>query len=152
MSTEHLVSTRCVHAGRGHLAALGAHVPPIDLSSTYPMLEPAETERAYDELAAGAPRSGEGVYARLYNPTVDAYETAVAGLEDADDAVAFSSGMAALTACLLAVRQTHSHVVGVRPIYGGTDHLLSVGLLGLDETGGGESEGADANPPHTGRR
>ena len=143
-------STRCVHAGRGHLAAIGAHVPPIDLSSTYPMVEPAETERAYDALAAGAPRSVEGVYARLYNPTVDAYETAIAELEGADEAVAFSSGMAALTACLLAVRQTHSHVVGVRPVYGGSDHLLSVGLLGLDVTWVSGSEVADAVRPDTG--
>src|SRR5262249_16539280 len=150
MAMEHTLSTRCVHAGRAHLAALGAHVPPIDLSSTYPMVEPAETERAYDALAAGAPRSGERVYSRLYNPTVDAYETAVADLEGADDAVAFSSGVAALTACLLAVRTTHSHVVGVRPIYGGTDHMLSVGLLGLDVTWVDESEVAGAIRPETG--
>src|SRR5262245_13389334 len=112
MESEHLPSTLCVHAGRMHLTALGVHVPPIDLSSTSPMLEPAVTERSYDELAAGAPRAVEGVYGRLYNPTVDAYETAIAELESADDAVAFGSGMAALTACLLAVGQTHSHVVG----------------------------------------
>jgi len=50
--------------------------------------------------------------------------------------VAFSSGMAAVTAVLLAL--THEskrrHVVAVRPLYGGTDHLLASGLLGVETT------------------
>ena len=40
--------------------------------------------------------------------------------------------MAAVTGVLLAARMIGSHVVAVRPLYGGTDHLLSAGLLGLD--------------------
>ena len=39
-----------------------------------------------------------------------------------------------MTAALLAARMVGSHVVAVRPLYGGTDHLLSSGLLGLDVT------------------
>jgi cystathionine beta-lyase/cystathionine gamma-synthase len=144
------LGTLCTHAGREHLRGLGVHVPPIDLSTTYPMLDPDATERAYDDLAAGAPGAEEGVYARMHNPTVASYEAAVARLEGADDAVAFSSGMAALTAVLLAVRQTHSHVVGIRPLYGGTDHVLSRGLLGLDVSWVGQSEVADAITPETG--
>src|SRR5690606_243155 len=31
------VETRAVHAGRADLTALGVHVPPIDLSTTYPL-------------------------------------------------------------------------------------------------------------------
>jgi cystathionine beta-lyase/cystathionine gamma-synthase len=43
--------------------------------------------------------------------------------------------MAALTACLLAaVAGGRPHVVAVRPLYGGTDHLLSTGLLGTTVT------------------
>lgn len=144
------LDTTCVHAGRERLRARGAHVPLIDLSTTYPMLDPDATERAYDDLAAGAPCAEEGVYARLHNPTVAAYERAIARLEGADDAVAFSSGMAALTAVLVAVRQTHSHVVGIRPLYGGSDHVLSRGLLGLDVSWVGQSEVADAITSETG--
>src|SRR5262245_25545833 len=144
------LGTMCAHAGRERARARGAHVPLIDLSTTYPMLEPDATERAYDELAAGAPCAEEGVYARLHNPTVAGYEAAIARLEGADDAVAFGSGMAALTAVLLAVRRTHSHVVGIRPVYGGTDHVLSQGLLGLDVSWVGQTEVADAITPQTG--
>ena len=56
-------------------------------------------------------------------------------MEGTEAAVAFASGMAAITAALLAARkQGKSHVVGVRPIYGTTDKLLSSGMLGMDVT------------------
>ena len=43
-------------------------------------------------------------------------------LESAEAAVAFSTGMAALTACLLAtVTAGKPHIVALRPLYGGTD-------------------------------
>ena len=71
---------------------------------------------------------------RLYNPTVARYEQALAQLEGAEEAVAFGSGMAAVTACLMAAKQRGSHIVAVRPVYGGTDHLLASGMLGLEVT------------------
>ena len=44
-------------------------------------------------LAGGAtPTHGEPIYARLHNPTVARFETALARLEEAEEAVAFSSG------------------------------------------------------------
>src|SRR5262249_10821033 len=70
-----------------------------------------------------------------WNPTVARFETALAQLERAPAAVAFSSGMAAMTAALLALTQDRCrHVVAVRPLYGGTDHLLASGLLGTSTT------------------
>ena len=40
--------------------------------------------------------------------------------------------MAAVSAVLLAAKMVGKHVVAVRPLYGGTDHLLACGLLGLE--------------------
>ncbi|WP_433163689.1 trans-sulfuration enzyme family protein [Kribbella sp. CA-247076] len=124
--------TRSVHAGRDDLTALGVHVPPIDLSTTYPLPGVAAGGTSYDALAQGdGPDGGSLVYQRLWNPTVARFEEALAELEHTDGAVAFGSGMAALTACLLAtVAADRPHVVAVRPLYGGSDHLLSTGLLG----------------------
>ena len=48
--------------------------------------------------------------------------------------VAFASGMAALTAVLLAARADGGHVVATRPIYGTTDHLLTCELMGMEVT------------------
>src|SRR5689334_21517196 len=124
--------TRVVHAGRHDLRALGVHVPPIDLSSTYPIHDLAHAEDAFAAFARGEVDVDEPIYSRLHNPTVARFEHALAELEETEDAVAFSSGMAALTACLLAAHETGTHVVAFRPLYGGSDHLLTARLTGLD--------------------
>ena len=125
--------TRAVHAGRGDFAALTVHAPPLDLSSTYPLGDLETAVADLDALARGeAPAGGNPVYARLCNPTVRRFEEGLAELEGTADAVAFASGMAALTAALLAACGERRHVVAVRPLYGGTDHLLACRLLGLD--------------------
>jgi methionine-gamma-lyase len=144
--------TRSVHAGRDDLAALGVHVPPIDLSTTYPLPDVNTGGASYDSLAEGrGPDGGSLVYQRLWNPTVARFEVALAELEHTDGAVAFGSGMAALTACLLAgVAAGRPHVVAVRPLYGGSDHLLSTGLLGTTVTYTQPSEVAGAIRPDTG--
>ena len=123
--------TQTIHGGREDFGTLGVHAAPIDLSTTYPIND-LEGER--DNLLAmahgEAPRGGS-VYARLHNPTVARFESAMALLERGDDAVAFASGMATLTAILLAAKAKGGHVVAIRPLYGGSDHLLTSELLGL---------------------
>ncbi|MFI7549928.1 trans-sulfuration enzyme family protein [Micromonospora sediminimaris] len=131
------VDTRAVHAGRDDLAALGVHVPPIDLSTTNPLPSVDAGGDAYETLATGGtlPTDASAVYQRLWNPTVARFETALAELEGTTEAVAYASGMAALTAALLAAtRDGRRHLVAVRPLYGGTDHVLATGLLGTDVT------------------
>src|ERR1019366_1268862 len=94
---------------------------------------------------------GSHVYGRLWNPTVARFEDALAELEGSEESVAFASGMAALTACLLAVSASGKrHVVAVRPVYGGTDHLLDNGLLGVEVTWVGPKEIEHALRPDTG--
>ncbi|KAB1130662.1 trans-sulfuration enzyme family protein [Micromonospora sp. DT46] len=146
------VDTRAVHAGRDDLAALGVHVPPIDFSTTNPLPSVDAGGDAYEALATGGtlPAGGSAVYQRLWNPTVARFETALADLEDTTDAVAFASGMAALTATLLAAtRDGRRHLVAVRPLYGGTDHVLATGLLGTTVTWARPDEVAAAVRPDT---
>lgn len=132
------VATTAVHAGRTDFQTLGVHAPPLDLSTTYPIPELGEAVESLELLAAGAAAAPSPIYSRLYNPTVARFESALAALEGAEAAVAFGSGMAALTAALLAARAgepgatPRQHVVAVRPLYGGSDHLLTSGLLGFD--------------------
>jgi len=125
--------TLAVHAGRDDLKELGVHALPLDLSTTNPMPDPEAGGESLGRMAmGGTPDGGSAVYARLHNPTVARFEDALAKLESADASVAFSSGMAALTALLMAARQQGKHMVAVRPMYGSSDHLISCGLLGLD--------------------
>ncbi|MGD7789010.1 trans-sulfuration enzyme family protein [Propionibacteriaceae bacterium Y1700] len=143
--------TRAVHAGREDL--VDSHVPPLDTSSTYPLPSIEAGGAAYEQLATGGrPRPGDSyVYQRLWNPNVDRFERALASLEEAEEGVAFASGMAAISACLLAtVADGRPHVVAVRPLYGGTDHLLSTGLLGTQVTWATPDTIADAVRDDTG--
>ncbi|MDO5754566.1 PLP-dependent aspartate aminotransferase family protein [Arthrobacter sp.] len=134
-----------VRGGREDLQALGVHALPLDLSTTYPLPDIEHGGDSYESMALGGHPLSEGgaVYARLWNPTVARFESGLAQLEKAEAAVAFASGMAAMTAAILASKDTmkstvdpatRPHVVAVRPLYGGTDHLLASGLLGVDAT------------------
>ncbi|MDR6865934.1 methionine-gamma-lyase [Microbacterium resistens] len=146
--------TLAVHAGRTDFAALGVHAAPIDLSSTNPLPDIEHGGDSYESMATGGRPLPEGghVYARLWNPTVARFEEALALLEHAETAVAFGSGMAAMTAALLshANGAGKKHVVAVRPLYGGTDHLLDSGLLGTETTFCHEGEVARSIRPDTG--
>ncbi len=146
--------TLAVHAGRDDLAARGVHVPPIDLSTTNPLPDVEHGGDSYEAMATGGRPLPDGgfVYARLWNPTVARFEEALAALEGAEAAVAFASGMAATTAAVLATTALTSkhHVVAVRPLYGGTDHLLASGLLGTDTTFCAETDVAAHLRPDTG--
>mgnify|MGYP003396959244 FL=1 len=148
------VDTLAVHAGREDLAALGVHALPIDLSTTNPLPDIALGGDSYEALATGGrpPEGGSAVYARLWNPTVARFEAGLAQLEHAEAAVAFASGMAALSAAILALTTASGkrHVVAVRPLYGGTDHLLAAGLLGTEVTFCSTDEVRDACREDTG--
>jgi methionine-gamma-lyase len=93
-----------------------AHVAPIFLTSTY------EYENA---VAADAAAAGEAyIYSRYANPSVEEFEQAVATLEGAQEACAFSSGMGALSSTLLALAQGGPILVS-DGIYGGTTEFVS---------------------------
>lgn len=130
--------TVAVHSGRDDLTGLGVHALPIDLSTTNPLPDVELGGEAYEAMATGGrpPAEGSMVYQRLWNPTVARFEDALAELEHAEASVAFASGMAAMTAVILAHTSAtgRHHVVAVRPLYGGTDHLLGSGLLGAEVT------------------
>jgi methionine-gamma-lyase len=151
-ASRHGARTIAVHAGRADLTDLGVHAPPLDLSSTYPLPDVDRGGDSYEAMATGGrPTEGGNVYARLWNPTVARFEDALATLEGTTDAVAFGSGMAALTATLLAcVNAGRPHVVAVRPLYGGSDHLLATGVLGTRVTWATASTVGESLQPDTG--
>ncbi len=128
------LDTDAVHLGREDLAALGVHVPPLDLSTTYPLPSVEAGGAAYETLATGGrPGAGDSlVYQRLWNPNVDRFERARRRARAAAEAPwpsapAWRRSPPRLLATVAAGRP---HVVAVRPLYGGTDHVLASGLLG----------------------
>jgi cystathionine beta-lyase/cystathionine gamma-synthase len=98
-------------------------VPVIDQASTYSFDDSAAFAKA------SADRVGSGyVYTRWANPTTDAFAAAMADLEGTEQAEAFSSGMAAISAAFLALCAPGDRIVSARQLYGGT-HSLTSGLL-----------------------
>ena len=100
----------------------GAAVPPIVQTSLF-------TFGSVDALEAAfrAPER-HSIYTRGMNPTVRAFETAVARLERAETARGFASGMGAISATLLGLLRTGDRVVCVRNVYPDTYRLLT-GLM-----------------------
>jgi cystathionine beta-lyase/cystathionine gamma-synthase len=63
-------------------------------------------------------------YSRYGNPTVNAFEEAIAELEGAEGARAFSSGMGAIAAVVLGLCSKGDHIVSQHQLYAGTQMLL----------------------------
>ena len=90
----------------------GAVVPPIYQTSLF-------TFASYAEMAdTFAGRSKQPIYSRGNNPTVMEFESRVAALEGAEAARGFSSGMAAISATVLAFVGAGERIVAVRNCYG----------------------------------
>lgn len=69
------------------------------------------------------------IYSRGNNPTVNLLCRKIAALEHADEALAFGSGMAAISAAILSNVATGDHIICVRNPYSWTDTLLNRNLL-----------------------
>src|SRR4051812_3339692 len=64
------------------------------------------------------------IYSRNTKPTVRAFERKIADLENAEHAIAFASGMAAVSGTLFTLLTPGSRVVSVKDTYGGTNQLF----------------------------
>uniref|UniRef100_A0A060TFQ7 cystathionine gamma-lyase n=1 Tax=Blastobotrys adeninivorans TaxID=409370 RepID=A0A060TFQ7_BLAAD len=104
-------ATKAVHEGADHDPHTGAVIAPISLSTTFAQHTPAQPLGAFE-------------YSRSSNPNRDAFEQAVAALEDGRHALAYSSGSAA-TANILQSLAMDSHVVSIGDVYGGTHRYFS---------------------------
>ncbi len=89
-------------------------VPPLYQSSLF-------TFSTFEEMAgAFAGERKRPIYSRGDNPTVQEFETKIAALEGAPAARAFSSGMGAISATVLAFAKSGDKIVCVNHVYGDT--------------------------------
>ena len=99
--------------------ATGSHIQPLYQTSTF----------VFDSAEQGAARfAGEEpgyIYSRLGNPTVRCLEEKMALLEDGEDATIYGSGMAAVSASILAFVEQGDHIVAQQCLYGCTHSFLS---------------------------
>jgi cystathionine beta-lyase/cystathionine gamma-synthase len=64
------------------------------------------------------------LYTRYSNPTIEAVEKRIAGLEEAAGSLLFSSGMAAISSVCMTFLRAGDEIVSSSPIYGGTAKLF----------------------------
>ena len=108
---ERGLNTRCLHLEEteGKTENYGAISYPIFQTATYEHPEIGKST-GFD-------------YSRLQNPTRGQLEKVVASLENGIDALAFSSGMAAITA-LMEIFKPGDHLITDSDLYGGSIRLF----------------------------
>ncbi len=122
------LETRAIRAGRGGNDTALAPV----LWATTTFVTPTVEEGRRMATEAGADR----FYTRYGNPTVAAFEDAIADLEGAESARAFASGMGAISAVVLGLCSKGDHIVAQKQLYAGTQLLLQTACprFGIDVT------------------
>jgi len=134
--------------------SVGSARPAVFRSSTYVFSSPEAAERAFDLIAHRAePLPGEKpdlVYSRFNHPNAEILEDQIVPLEaEAQAALIFNSGMAAIMTALLTFAQPGRSIIYTVPIYGGTQHLIedfleTLGIHGIPVRAGRTAELNDA--------
>jgi len=94
-------------------------VPPIYATSVFSFSTLEDVDAVYEGKKPGY------VYSRMANPTVVSLEKRLAGIEGAQEALAFSSGMAAITTTLFSLVRPGDHILASSALYGGTYAVFS---------------------------
>lgn len=126
-------STEAVHAGVPHHRPHHTLAPSVAHTATFTFRDSAELERY---MRGQDPDPEREEYGRYGNPTVRELEGRVAALEGADDALAFASGMAAMTTALFALTKAGDHVVLFNDCYRRTRQFVAQVLarFGVEHT------------------
>ena len=101
--------TQCVHSGTYKDDATGGINTPIFTSSSFGFLN-----------------IPDNIYPRYFNtPNQKSVVQKLCALENAEDGLMFSSGMAAISTVMLSLLNSGDHIVLQRDIYGGTHHFVT---------------------------
>lgn len=103
------LATQCIHGSHDNTHNTGAVSVPIYQSATFSHPSVGEST-GYD-------------YSRLQNPTREHLEKIVAKLESGSDAIAFSTGMAAISA-MMELFKPGDHMIASDDLYGGSHRLF----------------------------
>lgn len=116
------------HLGEEREKYFNAITPPLFETSNFAFRTVEEMKKAI------ADEKSSYIYSRGNNPTVDILCRKVAALEETEEALAFSSGMAAISSALISFVNTGDHIVSVRNNYSWTNYLMTKFLprFGID--------------------
>jgi O-acetylhomoserine (thiol)-lyase len=123
-------ATQALHAGYTPDAVTHSRAVPLYQTTSYTF---ENSQHASDLFAL---KAFGNIYTRLMNPTNAVLEQRIAALEGGAAALAVASGHAAVTATVLTLCPTGSHIVASTDLYGGTINLFKHALkrLGIEVT------------------
>lgn len=111
-------NTALLHKNFSGDKATGSTMTPIYQVSAFSQSSAEQLEKVFNNKAPGY------AYSRIGNPTVTAFESRIAALENGAGAVACSSGMAAVTMALLNILESGDEIIVGAGLFGGTIDLL----------------------------
>ncbi|AXJ96938.1 MULTISPECIES: cystathionine gamma-synthase family protein [unclassified Sphingomonas] len=114
--------------GHGFDPALseGSLKPPIFLTSTFVFPNAAAGKRHFEGVTGKRPGGAEGlVYSRFNGPNQEILEDRLSVWEEAEDALAFSSGMSAIATLFLSMVKPGDTIVHSGPLYAATETLIA---------------------------
>src|SRR2546428_14040665 len=118
------LETRLVHGSEREESGSSRGVPtvqPIYTSTTYLHPDAEALDRAFENSLSGKESETAFVYGRQGNPNTYVLESVIAQANGGVGAIAYSSGMAAIHAALLAARlPTGSKILAATDVYGST--------------------------------
>ncbi len=121
MKKDHLhKDTLVIHEGYDDYEHRGSLAVPLYQTATFSFETAEQGERRFAGEEEGH------IYSRLGNPTVGVLEERMAALEHGEAALAFGSGMAAVSAVLVHLTKAGDHILCTRGIYGCTFGLLGI--------------------------
>jgi len=112
-------NTTVVHAGADPSANLGALSTPVYHASVFAFPDAEQGAAIHEGQQPGY------FYGRISNPTQAALERALCALEEGQAALAFSSGMAAISTTLFSLLHVGDHIVAPASLYASTYALLN---------------------------
>lgn len=112
--------TSVIHDGYDSADHFGSLTPPLYQTSTFTFANAQQGEQRFAGEEEGY------IYSRLGNPTVRILEERMASLEKGQSALAFGSGMAAVSAILFHLIKSGDHILCSRGVYGCTFGLLEM--------------------------
>jgi cystathionine beta-lyase/cystathionine gamma-synthase len=107
------------HLGEDREKYFNAITPPVFQTSNFAFKNVDELRKAIGD------EKNSHIYSRGNNPTLDILCKKVAALEDTDEALAFASGMAAISSAVISFVNSGDHIVCVRNNYSWTNMLMT---------------------------
>lgn len=107
------------HLGEDREKYFNAITPPVFQTSNFAFRDVEELRKSI------ADEKNSHIYSRGNNPTIDILCKKIAALEDTEEALAFSSGMAAISSAVISFVNSGDHIICVRNNYSWTNILMT---------------------------